>query len=71
VRVDLGGRRIIKKDALRLSPGAIVELEKLADEPVDLYVRDVLIARGEVFVVDDSFCIRITEVLPASAEVTP
>jgi flagellar motor switch protein FliN/FliY len=63
VRVELGRSRILLKDALDLGPGSIVDLEKLADEPVDLYVNDLLIARGEVLVVNDCFCVRITEVL--------
>lgn len=63
VRVELGRSRILLKDALELAPGSVVDLEKLADEPVDLYVNDLLIARGEVLVVNDCFCVRITEVL--------
>ena len=63
VRVELGRKRIPLKDALELAPGSVVDLEKLAEEPVDLYVNDLLIARGDVLVVNDCFCIRITEVI--------
>ena len=63
VRAELGRVRLPLKDALQLGPGSVVDLNKLADDPVDLYVNDVLIARGEVLVIKDSFCIRITEVL--------
>ena len=42
----------------------MIDLERGGDDPVDLYVNDQLLARGAVVVVDDRFCIRITEVLP-------
>lgn len=62
VRAELGRSRLLLRDALELVPGSIVDLEKLVDDPVDLYVGDLLIARGEVLVLNDSFCIRVTEV---------
>jgi flagellar motor switch protein FliN/FliY len=62
VRAELGRTRLQLKEALQLGPGAIVDLEKFADDPVDLYVGDLLIGRGEVLVINDSFCIRVTEV---------
>ena len=58
-------------EALELGPGSVVDLEKLVDDPVDLFVNDLLVARGEIFLVNDCFCIRITEVLPAAGEVEP
>lgn len=70
VRAELGRRRMPLKEALRLGPGSIVDLEKMAEDPVDLYVGEVLIARGEVIVVEDTFCIRITEVIPQGTEAT-
>jgi len=66
VRAELGRTRMLLKDALQLGPGSIVDLEKLAEDPVDLYVNELLIARGEVMVVNDSFCIRITEVITSA-----
>lgn len=66
VRAELGRSRLLLKDALQLVPGSIVDLEKLVDDPVDLYVGDLLIARGEVLVLNDSFCIRVTEVFPSA-----
>lgn len=66
VRAELGRTCLQLKDALQLSPGSVVDLEKLADDPVDLYVNDLLIARGEVVVINDLFCIRITEVFSQS-----
>lgn len=68
VRVELGRSRMLLKDALQLVPGSVVDLEKLADDPVDLFVNDLLVARGEVLVVDDCFCVRITEVMPPESE---
>ncbi len=62
-RVELGRRRMYVEDILRLSEGSVVELDKLAGDPVDLLVNDVLVARGEVLVLNDSFCVRVTEVV--------
>jgi len=62
VRAELGRKQVTIKEALQLGPGSVIDLQKLADDPVDLYVDDLLIARGEVLVVNDCFCIRITEV---------
>ena len=64
VRVELGRRTLPLKDALRLDAGSVIDLERSGDDPVDLYVNDQLLARGVVLVVDDRFCVRITEVLP-------
>ena len=66
VRAELGRRQLRLRDALQLEPGSVVELEKLADEPVELYVKDVLLARAEVLVINECFCLRVTEVLPTS-----
>ena len=51
------------KDILKLLHGSIVELDKLAGEPVDLLVRGQLFAQGEVVVVNDSFGVRVTQIL--------
>lgn len=61
--VELGRTRMKIADILNLSTGSVVELEKLASEPVDLLVNDTPFARGEVVVVDDHFSIKITELL--------
>ncbi|MBI5833083.1 MAG: flagellar motor switch protein FliN [Armatimonadetes bacterium] len=58
---EIGRTDMSISDVLKLRPGSIVELDKLAGEPVELYVNDCCIARGEVVVVDDSFGIRVTE----------
>ena len=65
VAVELGRARMTVKEVLSLGPGSVVELDKLAGEPVDLRVNDQLVARGEVVVIDDKFGIRVTEILAA------
>lgn len=62
--VELGRTRMSVEEVLKLGPGSVVELDKLAGEPVDVLINDRLIARGEVVVVDDRFGVRITDVLP-------
>ncbi len=63
VSVELGRKQMQIKDILELGPGKIVELEKLAGEPVDLLVNGKLLARGEVVVVDENFGVRITDLI--------
>lgn len=63
VKIELGRTRMLVDDVLRLGPGTVVELDKLAGDPVDVYVNDRHIARGEVLVVNDNFCVRINEIL--------
>ena len=62
VKVELGRGRMYLKDILRLGQGSVVELEKLAGDPLDIYVNEKVIARGEVLVLNENFCIRITEI---------
>ncbi len=63
VMVELGRTQMIIEDVLRLGEGAVVELDKLAGDPVDVYVNNRLVARGEVLVLNDNFCIRISEIV--------
>ncbi len=63
VSVELGRTHMLVEDVLRLSQGSIVELDKLAGDPVDVYVNNRLLARGEVLVLNDNFCIRISEIV--------
>ena len=63
-RLPLIGRaRMYVQDILKLGPGAVVPLESLTGDPLDLYVNDRLVARGEVLVINENFAIRITEVI--------
>jgi len=63
VKIELGRTRMLVENVLKLGEGSVVELDKLAGDPVDVYANDRLVARGEVLVLDDSFCVRINEVL--------
>lgn len=63
VRVELGRTKMFLEDVLKLREGSIVPLEKLAGDPVDIYVNGQLMARGEVLVLNDNFCVRISEIL--------
>jgi flagellar motor switch protein FliN/FliY len=65
VKIELGRTRMLIEDVLRLGEGSLVELDKLAGDPVDVFANDRLIARGEVLVLNDSFCVRISEVFSA------
>jgi flagellar motor switch protein FliN/FliY len=67
-RVELGRSRMFVQDILRLSPGSVVELERLTGDPLDVYVNDRLVARGEVLVINENFAIRITEVINPARE---
>lgn len=62
VKVQLGRTRMLVEDILKLGEGSVVELDKLAGDPVDVLVNERLIARGEVLVLNDNFCVRISEV---------
>lgn len=63
VKVQLGQTRMLVEEVLKLGEGSVVELDKLAGDPVDILVNDRLIARGEVLVLNDNFCVRVSEVL--------
>ena len=63
VKVELGRTRMYVEDVLRLNENSIVELDKLAGDPVDVYVNDRHVARGEVLVVNDNFCVRVSEII--------
>ncbi|HID54935.1 TPA: flagellar motor switch protein FliN [Candidatus Poribacteria bacterium] len=63
VIIELGRTRMRIGDILRLVPGAIIELDKLAGEPVDVLVNNKPIAKGEVVVLDENFGVRITSII--------
>jgi len=66
VRIELGRTTMFVEDVLKLSEGAVVELDKLAGDPVDIYVNDRHVARGEVLILNDNFCVRVSEIIAAS-----
>ena len=61
--VELGRTRKRIKDILGIGEGTIIELDKLAGEPVDILVNHKLIAKGEVVVIDENFGVRVTEIV--------
>ncbi|GAB4128647.1 MAG: hypothetical protein Kow0040_03610 [Thermogutta sp.] len=63
VKIELGRTRMYLEDVLRLRRGAVVPLDKLAGDPVDIYINGRLVARGEVLVLNDSFCVRVAELV--------
>lgn len=63
VTVELGRTRMQLAQILELQHGSVVELDRLAGDPVDIFVNDCMVARGEVVVVDDKFGVRITEMV--------
>lgn len=63
VTVELGRTRMTIKEILGLGEGSIIELDKLAGEPVDILVNDKLIAQGEVVVIDENFAVRVTKIV--------
>ncbi len=63
ISVEIGRTKMLIKDLLKLSQGSIIELEKMAGEPVDVFVNGKFMAKGEVVVVNDRFGVRITEIL--------
>jgi len=69
VTVELGRTSMQIKDVLELSPGSVLELNKLAGETVDIFVNKSLIAKGEVVVINENFGVRITEIIGAAARI--
>jgi flagellar motor switch protein FliN/FliY len=63
VSVEVGRSRILLRDLLKMGEGYVIELDKLAGEPLDLYVNSKLIAKGEAVMVGDKFGIRLTDVV--------
>jgi flagellar motor switch protein FliN/FliY len=68
VKIELGRSRMLVEDVLKLAEGSVVELDKLAGDPVDVFVNDRLVARGEVLVLNDNFCVRVNEIVAGAKE---
>jgi len=69
VSVELGRARLSIQDLLGLGPGSVIELDKIAGEPLDILVNDRLVARGEAVVVNDKFGVRITDIVSQSERI--
>lgn len=69
ISVEVGRSKILLKDLLKMGEGYVIELDKLAGDPLDLYVNSRLIARGEAVMVGEKFGIRLTDVVNASERI--
>ncbi len=63
MKIELGRSKMLVDDVLKLGEGSIVEIDKLAGDPVDILVNERLVARGEVLVLNDNFCIRVSSIV--------
>lgn len=61
--MEVGRARVPIRNLLQLNPGSVIELERAAGEPLDIYVNGTLIAHGEVVVINDRFGVRLTDVV--------
>jgi flagellar motor switch protein FliN/FliY len=66
VSVEVGRTRMTIQDLLQLGQGSVIELTKLAGEPLDVYINNRLVARGEAVIVNEKFGIRITDIISQS-----
>ena len=66
VTVQVGSTKMVIRELLQLGQGSVIELEKLAGEPMEVLVNNKLVARGEVVVVNDKFGVRLTDVISAA-----
>ncbi len=63
VKIELGRTQMYVEDVLRLNESSVIELDKAAGDPVDVFVNDRHVARGEVLVLNENFCVRISEII--------
>ena len=63
LKIELGRTHMLLEDVLNLRRGSVVTLDKLAGDPVDLFVNGRLVARGEILVLNDNFCVRVAELV--------
>jgi flagellar motor switch protein FliN/FliY len=71
VTIELGRTNMYVEDVLRLNESSVIELDKAAGDPVDIYVNDRHVARGEVLVLNENFCVRVSELVQATAATEP
>ena len=69
VSVELGRTKLLVKDILQLNQGAVVELTKLAGEPLDIFVNSKLVARGEAVVINEKFGVRLVDIVAPNERV--
>jgi flagellar motor switch protein FliN/FliY len=68
LKIELGRTHMYLEDVLKLRKGSVVPLDKLAGDPVDIFVNGRLVARGEVLVLNDNFCVRVAELIAGAGE---
>ena len=66
ISVEVGRTSLQIKELMRLTQGSVVELDRLAGEPLDLLVNDTLVAQGEIVLVNDRYGMRLTQIVPKS-----
>lgn len=66
ISIEVGRTSLKIRDLMRLTQGSVVELDRLAGEPLDLLVNDTLVAQGEIVLVNDRYGMRLTQVVPKS-----
>ena len=71
VTIELGRARMAVQDLLKLGRGSVIQLDRLAGEPIDVFIGDRRFAEGEVVVVGEHFAVRITRIIPAVTPVGP
>lgn len=69
ISVEVGRTSLQIKELMRLTQGSVVELDRLAGEPLDLLVNDTLVAQGEIVLVNDRYGMRLTQIVPKSERV--
>jgi flagellar motor switch protein FliN/FliY len=65
LRIELGRTQMSLQDVLQLRDGSVIALDSFAGDPVAIYVNDRIVARGEILVMNDHFCVRVTELVGA------
>lgn len=69
ITVELGRKKMPIKDLLQLGQGSVIELEKVAGEPMEILVNNKLVAKGEVVVVNEKFGVRLTDIISPSERI--
>jgi flagellar motor switch protein FliN/FliY len=69
VSVELGRTRMSIQELLALAPGSVIELDKSAGDPVELYINDRPIAKGEVVIIDENFGVRLTSIVTTTERI--
>ena len=62
VKIRLGKTMILVEDLLKLNPGKVIQLDSVSGDPVDIMVNDRVVAKGEVIILNEAFCVRVTEI---------